>query len=219
MRKSIAFVAIAAIALVAAYAAYLGWRIAEGRRIAPAAVASILAKADPQDIALAPERSDWFIRIEDPTFWTNPGVDEKTPGAGRTTIAQGLGKRIFFSKFSPGPLKSGKLELMAMTQFSLVSTVSKEDILAATIATLYLGSDDAGPVNGFAEGARRWFGKSLRELADTEFLALVAMAPAPNRLRPGSAANAERVRRIQRLLAGECTPRNVDDIFYQDCAR
>ncbi|MBY0420965.1 MAG: transglycosylase domain-containing protein [Parvularculaceae bacterium] len=212
-------VALLLIAVFAAYAAYFGWRIVEARRLAPDAVAALLADADPADEALSAERKEWFVKVEDPTFWTNDGVDEKTPGAGRTTIAQGLGKRLFFKRFSPGPLKLGKLELMAMTRFALIPAVSKNDILAAAIATLYLGSDESGAVNGFAEGARRWFGKELGALSDEEFLSLVAMAPAPNRFRPGGAANAERVGRIRRYLDGACAPKNVDDIYYEACAR
>lgn len=218
MAQLLRFLAFGVAAAVAAGATFLAWRIADQRAAAPRAVASILAAMDPAIDQIPPERIDWLIRVEDPTFWTNDGVDLSTPGAGQTTLAQGLGKRLFFKSFRPGPLKLAKLELMVLTRFALIPTVSKRDILRATVATAYLGSDDAGPVYGFAQGARRWFRKPLEALAPEEFLALVAMLPAPNALKPGGPENAERVRRMRRLLAGACAPKTLDDIYFVDCA-
>lgn len=219
MRKAGLLVAAATLAAIVGYGLYLGRRVADARRSASQAVAAILATADPADLALPARRIDQLVRVEDPTFWTNDGIDLSTPGAGATTIAQGLGKRIFFKRFSPGLLKLGKIELMALTRLALVPAVSKHDILTAAVSVAYLGSDRAGAINGFAQGGRRWFGKEPEAITDDEFLALVAMLPAPNALHPGTEASAERVRRIKRYLAGECAPRRVDDIYYEACAR
>jgi monofunctional glycosyltransferase len=218
--KIFKWIAVGLIALVVACASFLAWRVAYHWERAPARVAQILAGADPALGAISQKRIDWIIQVEDPTFWTNDGVDQSTPGAGMTTLAQGLGKHIFFERFSPGPLRFGKLELMVLTRFVLVERVSKPDILRAVLANAYLGNDQNGPVIGFAEGARRWFGKELPELTDREFLALVAMMPAPNRLDPADHAseNEERVQRIERMLAGECAPAGLNDIYYERCA-
>ena len=83
--------------------------------------------------------------------------------------------------------------------------MSKPDILRAFLTMAYLGSDQTGPVIGFAKGARNWLGKESAELKDREFLARVAMLPSPRR--PGlinhAPRNDEPVRRIRRRLAGE----------------
>lgn len=218
MLRPVAILAATLLAAIAAFSSYLAWRIASERACAPKAVAAILASMDPATDTISDGRIAALLRIEDPTFWTNDGIDLSTPGAGQTTFAQGLGKRLFFRRFDPGPLKLGKVELMALTRFALIPTTSKKDILRAALATAYLGRDDQGPINGFADGARRWFGKEISTLDDDEFLALAAMLPAPNRLTPGTTANTERVGRIKRLLAGACAPQSNGDVYFEACA-
>ncbi|MBP7147290.1 MAG: transglycosylase domain-containing protein [Acidobacteria bacterium] len=217
LRKLARIIAGAAVALAAGYAAYLGWRVAQERRHAPRAVQAILGEIDPTIDAIPGHRIGMLLRVEDPTFWSNNGIDLATPGAGLTTVSQGLGKRIFFERYTPG---LAKLELMALTRFALNGVVAKRDILRAFLATAYLGESPAGPVNGFPEGARRWFGKELGELDDREFLGLVAMLPAPNMLDPvrHPRENAERVRRLEKLLAGACAPAGLTDVDLEACA-
>lgn len=216
--RGLKWAAIGLVALTLAYGAYLAWRIIDQSERAPARVAEILSAADPALDSISEERIERLLRVEDPTFWTNDGIDLSSPGAGLTTLTQGLGKDVFFSRFTPGPL--GKLELIVLTRFVLVERVSKRDILRAVLANAYLGRDEAGSINGFAEGARRWFDKELPDLTDREFLALVAMLPAPNALDPvnHAAENSERVSRIERFLAGECSPIDLNDIYYERCA-
>lgn len=200
-----------------AYAAYLAWRVGEERKVVAAEVAAIIAAMDPAVDRLSEDRIAILVRVEDPTFWTNDGIDLSTPGAGFTTLSQGLGKSVLFERFSPG---LAKVELMVLTRFALIDVVSKRDILRAVLAAAYLGHDEQGPINGFAEGARRWFGKELNDLSRAEFIALVAMLPAPNALDPvrHADANAERVRRIERLLAGACEPEGLNDVYLDGCS-
>jgi membrane carboxypeptidase/penicillin-binding protein len=204
-------------AVLILYLAYLGWRIADERRGVAGKVDRLVASADPAERSLPANRIDALLRVEDPTFRTNKGIDLSTPGAGMTTLSQGLGKRLFFAGFEPG---FQKLELMALTRFALVPSVPKDKILKAFIATAYLGTDRGRAVTGFADGARAWFGKPLSALTDREFLSLVAMLPAPDRLKPGrgDGARAERVARIERLLAGDCRPANLRDVDLKGCA-
>ena len=54
-------------------------------------IARIVSEADPDVRALPAERVRQYLAVEDPTFWTNDGIDLKTPGAGQTTTTQGLG--------------------------------------------------------------------------------------------------------------------------------
>jgi len=210
-------IALVLAALVLVYALYLTWRVVDERRDVAARVDAIIARADPDEINLPKRRVAMLLRVEDPTFWTNDGVDFSTSGAGMTTISQSLGKRIFFDDFKPGFRKG---ELLALTRFALVPKVPKDRILNAWLARTYLGTRDGRPVTGFADGARTWIGKPLRDLSDREFLTLVALGPAPDRFKPtrDAAGNRERVRRIERLLAGACRPNGVRDTMLEGCA-
>ena len=210
-------IALAVVALVITYAVYLTWRVIDERRDVGARVDAVIARADADEVNLPKRRVAMLLRVEDPTFWSNDGVDFSTSGAGMTTISQSLGKRIFFEHFKPGFRKG---ELLALTRFALVPQVAKDKILKAWLARTYLGTRNGRSVTGFADGARTWIGKPLRDLDDREFLTLVAMLPAPDRLKPTRdlAGNRERVRKIERMLAGACKPTGLRDTFLEGCA-
>ncbi len=214
MRRVIA----AVVAVVLVYAVYLAGRIVVERRTVSARVDAIIAAADPADIRLTPERMQILLRVEDPTFLTNKGIDFATPGAGNTTLSQSLGKRLFFKRFKPGLAKG---ELIALTRFALYPEVDKQRILRAFLATAYFGRRGGRAVVGAGPAARAWFGRPLAALDDRQFLSLIAMSPAPNALDPErhAAANAERVARIDRLLANQCRPDGLSDVMLDGCAR
>ena len=208
--------ALAAAALVLVYLGYLGWRVFEERRDVSKRIDAIIAGADPDELSLPAHRIAIFLRIEDPTFWVNKGIDLATPGAGMTTLSQGLGKRIFFENFEPGLAKG---ELMALTRFALYPEVDKDRTLKAVIASAYFGTHRGREVIGFADGSRTWFGKPLAELSDREFIELESMLVAPDRLKPGrdDAGRVQRVERIERLLAGRCRPSGLRDVMLEGC--
>ena len=211
-------VALALGALLLAYAAYLGWRVAVERSRVSARVDAIIAAADPDERNLAPRRVAALLAVEDPTFWTNKGIDFATPGASMTTLSQSLGKRIFFDHFQPGFRKG---ELLALTRFALYPKVDKNRTLRAWIARVELGSASGRRVIGLADGARTWIGKPLGQLTDREYLSLIAMLPSPRTLNPrrNPAANADRVARIERLLAHRCRPTGLRDVMLDGCAK
>ena len=157
-----------------------------------------------------------LLAVEDPTFYDRQGIDLTTPGQGLTTLGQGLGKRIYFAPFKPG---IRKIRLMYLTRFALFATTTHDDVLMASIAHAYLGGGPDGAVIGFDQGARTWFGKPLDALTEDEFLSLVAMLVGPNALRPtdNAAANGERVARIKKLLANQCTPNGLRDVWLEGC--
>lgn len=215
MKRAGVTVAVAAGALLLLTTLYLGWRVLSEREEVPTKIKRILARAE--SIDLPAHRIDALLRVEDPTFRTNRGIDLSSPGAGMTTISQSLGKQLFFADFEPG---LRKLELMALTRFALYPMVDKDRTLRAFLASAYFGTNRGRPVIGFAEASRTWLGKPLSSLSDREFLGLVAMLPAPDTLKPGrdDGGREERVQRIERLLAGRCQPSGLRDVMLEGCA-
>jgi len=216
--KRLAYFAL--ILLASAFAglcAYEVTRVLVARNQTPELIAEARDRADVQIRELSPHRAAMLVMVEDPSFWTNDGTDFFSPGAGQTTITQGLGKLLYF----PGGFKPGfdKIALILIAKFAITPMESKDDILEAFLANAYLGRDARGGVTGFSQGARRWFGRGLDEISDDEFLALVAMLPAPANLDPvrHAAANAERVERIKRLVSYRCKPADQNDWMLEGC--
>lgn len=188
---------------------------------ARARTAEVLAQVSGREVALASvpaRRIRMLLAVEDPAFFRHRGVDFNTPGQGLTTLTQSLAKFLYFRRFTPG---IAKLELMLVARFALDPALSKRDQLEIFLNHARFGTRRGRPVIGFNDAARTFYGRDLRQLTDREYLTLVAMLIAPNRLDPvrHAAANAERTRRIEALLAGRCRPRGLRDTDYEDCAR
>jgi membrane peptidoglycan carboxypeptidase len=192
--------------------AWIWWRTPE---IVRGAETSIAEPLDPAE--LPPGRIDDLLAVEDPAFRTHSGIDLSTPGAGWTTITQGLAKDLYFDAFRPGPLAKLEQSLAALV---LDARTSKDRQLRLFLSRAYLGEIPAGSVNGFAAAARVWIGKDVRQLDRREFLSLVAMVIGPNAygIADQPKRNAERLARIERLLAGECRPEGWRDVTYEACA-
>jgi membrane peptidoglycan carboxypeptidase len=195
--------------------AWLSWLWWRTPGIVREAEASIAEPLDPSD--LPPGRIENLLAVEDPGFRSHHGIDLSTPGAGWTTITQGLAKDLYFETFRPGPV--AKLE-QSLAAAVLDARTSKDRQLRLFLGRVYLGEAPTGPVNGFAPAARVWIGKDVRELDRREFLSLVAMVIGPNEygVADHPERNAERVTRIERLLAGECRPDGWRDVNYAACA-
>jgi membrane peptidoglycan carboxypeptidase len=161
---------------------------------------------------LSDQRLSVLLAVEDPTFPWHRGVDLTTPGAGMTTITQGLVKLLYF----PRGFKQGiaKIRQTLIAEYALDPLVSKEDQIGLFLNGCYMGSEQGKSVYGYANAARAYFGKGLSALADDEFESLVAMHIEPDALKPGTAANLERVRRIQSYLSGRYTPVDLLDVGY-----
>lgn len=161
---------------------------------------------------LSKDRQAMLLAIEDPAFTRHHGVDLETPGAGMTTITQGLVKLIYF----PDGFKQGvaKVRQTLIAQYALDSLVSKNDQMQLFLNICYLGSRNGQPVHGYAVAAQAYFGKSFAELTDEEFLSLVAMHIAPDNLKPGTPENTQRVQRIHAYLSGRYQPASLLDVDY-----
>ncbi len=162
---------------------------------------------------LTAERRAMLLAVEDPAFMRHHGVDLATPGAGMTTITQGLVKILYFPEgFEPG---FDKIRQTLIAQYALNALVSKEDQLALFLNISYLGHKDGKPVHGYAQGARSYFGKEFATLTDAEFVSLVAMLIGPNYFKLGTPAHEERVKLVQAYLAGRYQPDGLLDVEYK----
>jgi membrane carboxypeptidase/penicillin-binding protein len=141
----------------------------------------------------------------DATFYTHHGVGLTDGHPGHTTITQAIGKRLFFKSFSPGLLHHRKIQLM-IAAWAFDRRISKETQLKLFLNRVYLGNAEGKPVFGFPAAATAYYGKSLGQISDSEYLSLIAMLEAPNRdhviLRPK--ANTERVAWIRQQVQRAC---------------
>jgi len=155
---------------------------------------------------------DILLKIEDPKFRKHHGVDLATPGAGMTTITQGLTKLLYF----PGGFHKGiaKIRQTLIAEYALDQLVSKDEQLELYLNVTFFGSVNGQPVHGLAAASVAYFNKPFRKLSDDEFIALIGMTISPNTLKPGTANSATRVARIKRYLAGEVAPASVLDFEY-----
>ncbi|BBU61225.1 hypothetical protein MSC49_11600 [Methylosinus sp. C49] len=192
----------------AAFAAVLGYEavsVALARMATPTLFARYEAETD-HGAKLPPgfsrERIETLLAVQDPGFWTHGGVDWSAPLA--DTLAQSVTKKLYFADFKPG---FGKIRQTLIAQFAVGPLISKSAQIAAFI-----------DVSGFDSASRQWFGKPFAELDDGEFLALVAAGNEPKDYPPGTQANAERVRRIEKYLAGLCARRGFADAWLESCA-
>ena len=212
---NIGFLAVATlVAALVLFEGYAVWR-------ASARTPAIIAANRNRPIKLAqvgPRRLKMLLQVEDPGFYSHHGVDFSTPGQGKTTMTQALVKRLYFDNgFKPG---FAKIEQSLIARFVFGPAVSKHDQLEIALNVASFGSIKGQPVIGFERAARTFFSTSLASLSDHQFLMLVAMLKGPNALDPirHPAENADRVARIEALLAGRCKPRDIDDVDYTACA-
>lgn len=162
---------------------------------------------------LSGDRIRWLLMIEDPNFYRHHGFDFSTPGAGLTTITQGMVKYLYFDRFKPGFMK---IEQTLIAWLAVNAMVSKEDQLTAFINTAYLGTCEGTDVRGFAQAAKTYYKKPFNVLTDNEYLSLVAMLIGPDefsvKYHPGR--NKDRVERINKVLSGEYKPQGLRDVYY-----
>jgi membrane peptidoglycan carboxypeptidase len=154
-----------------------------------------------------------LLAVEDPNFYHHNGVDLKTPGAGLTTITQALVKIYYFDHFKPG---LAKIKQTLIARYVLNSLVSKNDQLTLFINNIYLGNVNGKSVTGFYDAAQAYYHKAFNKLSRDEYLSIVAMINAPNNFNiiNQPVANAERTRRIKKVVSGEYKPKHLMDIYY-----
>ena len=202
-------------ALLAALVGYEAYAVARAHARTPQVLASMARREVPLS-ALPERRLAMLLAVEDPGFFAHRGVDYVTPGQGKTTMTQALVKLLYFDGFKPG---FAKIEQSLIARLVFDPAVPKREQLEMFVNHAYFGARNGQQVIGFANASRAYFGRDLAALDDRGFLSLVAMLMGPNALDPirHPAANAERVRRIELMLAGRCRPSGVNDVTYKAC--
>ncbi|HYL93203.1 MAG TPA: biosynthetic peptidoglycan transglycosylase [Alphaproteobacteria bacterium] len=165
-------------------------------------------------------RVEWLLAVEDPNFYHHHGLDLRTPGAGYTTITQGVVKILFFENFKPGLFRWRKAKQIIIA-IAFNARVPKNEQLTLFINTVNLGTVHGRDIKGFSEASETYFKKPTNELTDQEYLSLVAMIVAPSKYNvlTHPTENHERVQRIENLLAGKCKPKGLADIEYSACGQ
>ncbi len=175
-----------------------------------------------------------LLRVEDPGFRKHNGLDPFTPGQGRSTITRALVRPLYLDRYDLGGVAGvGQSVFRFVAKYAgpvdvapdvmalvLDSKVSKDKQLRLFVQHVYMGTHNGRPVYGFADAARVHFGKSVRELTRRYAMALVGMVIDPEQFDPARHPDAlgERISRIDRLMRGQCTPRGVLDVYFEDCA-
>jgi membrane carboxypeptidase/penicillin-binding protein len=159
--------------------------------------------------SLTTRQLDILLRIEDPQFYVHKGVDLSTPGAGITTITQGLVKHIYFDNFKSG---LAKIKQTLIARYVLDPLMSKDMQLRRFINTVYLGPE----IRGFEQAANYYFKKDFDQLTEDQYISLVAMiiAPATFSVEKYPERNKLRVERIKQVINGKYKPKGVFDLYY-----
>jgi membrane carboxypeptidase/penicillin-binding protein len=147
-RKQIGVAGVACLIILIGYESF---SVIKARKETPGIFKRILSRRDlvrPGDISS--DRIHRLFQIEDPDFYRHRGFDYSTPGAGLTTITQGMVKYLYFDRFKPGFMK---IEQTLIAWLAVNALVSKEDQLTAFVNTAYLGTCEGTKVSGFAEAA------------------------------------------------------------------
>lgn len=191
------------------------------------------AAPEPPSMPLSSRQLAILLRVEDPTFFQHPGLSV-ADGQGKATITSAVARDLYFSD-QPLPGVSGVLQRFYGRVFDCCKKVDlgrdvlslvlnaklpKRDQLALYVADVYMGGSDGRQITGLPMAAETYLGKPLDEASEAEFVGLVAMITAPNQYHPllHPAEHAERVARIQALLAGKCKPDGWYDTVYPSCA-
>lgn len=175
-----------------------------------------------------------LLKVEDPTFYTHHGLS-LADGQGAATISSALAREIYlsdrrlsgaegvFQRFYRAVFGCCRKIDLGRDAMALVldAKLPKERQLALYADSVYMGTHRGMQVHGLEQAAQSYLGKPLRDLTEHEFIGLVAMIKAPNQYHPlkAAAAHAQRVARIEALLAGQCRPDGWFDTSLDACAR
>jgi membrane carboxypeptidase/penicillin-binding protein len=173
-----------------------------------------------------------LLKIEDPTFFEHAGID-LSDGQGLTTVTSSVARDVFLYEAKLDGVK-GLFQSMYRAVFEcckkadigrdlmalvLDAHLSKEEQFSRYVSGAYMGSHRGEQIIGFSEASQAYLGKPIAQASDKEFTRLVAMVKSPNQFHPArhASALAERVARIEEVVAGRCHPSGWFDTTYAHC--
>jgi membrane carboxypeptidase/penicillin-binding protein len=162
---------------------------------------------------LTQRRLEILLRVEDPNFYNHNGLDFSTPGAGLTTITQGIVKKLYFNNFKSGV---AKLKQSLIARYAVDDLISKNDQLNIFINMIYLGKLRGKPVIGLDGAAESYYNLTLEKLTEEQYISIVAMIIAPKTFHLVNHPdwNKERAIRIKNLISGDYHPKGLMDQYY-----
>jgi membrane peptidoglycan carboxypeptidase len=184
----------------------------------------------PHPGTLSPRQAAILLAVEDPDFYQHHGIS-LAAGQGVATITSAVARDFYLQEGQPGAglvqrfyarvqrcCKAVDLGRDAMA-LVLDARMPKDRQLDYYIGHVYMGTQAGVQVRGLALAALLYAGKPLAVLDEHAFVRLVAMIKAPNGYHPQRrpVALAERVARIEALLAGRCKPGGWSDTLYEAC--
>lgn len=191
--------------------AYYAWELRAAYQYTLQEVLPEEESADyPLELASLTDRQvEILLKVQDPGFYGHHGVDLSTPGAGLTTITQALVKHLYFDDFQAG---IAKIKQTLIARYVLDPLMPKDMQLRRFINTAYLGPKS----KGFQQAAQYYYDKDFEQLAEDQFIAIVAMlvAPAVFNIEKYPQRNRVRVERIKQVISGKYKPKGLCDIYY-----
>ncbi|WP_327355769.1 transglycosylase domain-containing protein [Pseudobacteriovorax antillogorgiicola] len=194
----------------------------------------ILAELDNrQNVAvLDTKQEELLLKIEDPRFYEHFGVDISN-GQGLTTITSSIARDLFLSSKNLTGINASmqsfyryvfecckKIDLgRDVMAIVLDNKLPKKHQLNYFSSNSYMGSYKGRQIKGFSEAAEAYFEKPLNALTDEEFIGLVSVLISPNYYHPkrNPERHQQRLRRVKKIISGECTPNGWLDVSYLDC--
>jgi membrane carboxypeptidase/penicillin-binding protein len=185
-----------------------------------------------EKVQLSEEQLLTLLKVEDPSFLNNSGIDIFTPGQGKTTITQSVVPILLFNSslygwreilqnvYSKIWSSAKKIDLGRDAMALAVSKkVSKDKILNIFIEQAYMGSINNEAIFGLSKAADKYFNKSVSKLSHDEFAKLVSMLKSPDYYNPIKNPEAldDRTKRVLKLLNGSCFPDGLFDTDYKSC--
>lgn len=173
-----------------------------------------------------------LLQIEDPTFFTHPGLSLGS-GQGFATITSAVARDVFLFDVQLDGMNGGfqtfyrrVFECCKKVDFGrdvmalvLNAKLSKETQLSMYVSKVYMGTNKGIQVKGLEQASGSYLGKPLNQITDQEFAGLVAMIKAPNHFHPirNRPAYDLRVARVNAVLSGRCQPDGWFDTSFEHC--
>ena len=186
----------------------------------------------PISAALSQRQQDILLKIEDPTFFTHSGLS-LADGQGVTTITSAIARDVLLEGGELGGIK-GAFQNLYRGVFACCKKVDfGRDVMALVlnrhldkqrqldlyVSRVYMGTADGVQVKGLDLASSIYFKKPLTELAEADFIGLVAMIKAPNKFHPLRQPGSYQVRRAlaAKMISGLCQPKGWFDTTYDNC--